>query len=99
MGRDRKRQKMILMRFVNNLQLRIRFGLSHSMAELHGCGDAAKRAARQQIQKEHKLYPGSGTQSKGLDQVKRKQIQRKLDKKIENLTEARKSKSQDKASK
>ena len=78
---------------------RIRFCLSHSMAELHGCGDAAKRAARQQIQKEHKLYPGSGTQSKGLDQVKRKQIQRKLDKKIENLTEARKSNTQDKASK
>jgi len=78
---------------------RVRFCLSHSMAELHGCGDAAKQAARQQIQKDHKIFPGSGTQSKSLDPIKRNQVQRKLDKKIENMADSRKPKTQDKAKK
>merc|ERR1711963_576324 len=38
----------------------IRFCLSHSMAEIHGCGDEARKAARQQITREGRLVPGSG---------------------------------------
>jgi len=70
-----------------------RFCLVHSMAEIHGCGAAAKQAARLQISKDHKLYPGSGTLNKSLDPTKRKQIKRKLDKKIGALSEDRRGKS------
>ena len=72
-----------------------RFCLTHSMAEVHGCGAAAKLAARQQISRDHKLYPGSGTLSHALDPTKRKQIKRKLDKKIGTLSEDRRPKKTD----
>ncbi len=72
---------------------RVRFCLSHSMAEIHGCGDAAKTAARAQLVRDGKIYPGSGTPStKTLDPVKRVHVQRKLDKKLAAMAEGRKAK-------
>lgn len=35
-----------------------RFCLSHSMPEIHGCGEAAKLQARSNIVREGKLYNG-----------------------------------------
>ena len=72
---------------------RVRFCLSHSMAEIHGCGDAARTAARAQLVRDGKIYPGSGTPStKTLDPVKRVHVQRKLDKKLASMAEGRKPK-------
>ena len=73
-----------------------RFCLHHSMAEIHGCGAAVKLAARQQIARDHKLYPGSGTIPHTLDPVKRYQLKSKLDKKLNGLTDSRKPKKSDK---
>jgi len=74
----------------------VRFCLNHSMAELHGCGPAAKLAARQQIHRDHKIYPGSGTINKNVDPAKRKQLSRILDKKLDSLSDGRKPKKSDK---
>merc|ERR1712228_394703 len=62
---------------------RVRFCLHHSMAEVHGCGPQAKQAARQQVQRQGKITPGSGsvTQSQS-SQAKRAQLARKLEKKV-----------------
>jgi len=66
------------------------------MAEIHGCGAAVKLAARQQIARDHKLYPGSGTIPHTLDPVKRYQLKSKFDKKLNGLTDSRKPKKSDK---
>ncbi len=71
---------------------RLRFCLEHGLPEVHGCGDAARRAARQQISRDGKLYAGSGVPSHKPDPVKRAQLQRKLDKKIDSLQENRAAK-------
>ena len=63
------------------------------MPEVHGCGDAAKSAARQQISRDGKLYSGSGRPNMLPDPVKKAQLQRKLDKKVSDMTDQRKSKS------
>eukprot|EP00088_Acartia_fossae_P006397 TRINITY_DN12950_c0_g1_i6.p1 TRINITY_DN12950_c0_g1~~TRINITY_DN12950_c0_g1_i6.p1 ORF type:complete len:989 (-),score=212.71 TRINITY_DN12950_c0_g1_i6:60-3026(-) len=83
----------------NCAHCRVRFCLNHSMAELHGCGEAARIAARQQLFKDKQVVPGSGSIKKGLDATKRAQIQRKLDKKLENLADSRKSKAPSKSNK
>ena len=62
------------------------------MPEVHGCGDAAKSAARQQISRDGKLYSGSGRPNMLPDPVKKAQLQRKLDKKVSDMTDQRKSK-------
>ena len=68
-----------------------RFCLQHSMAEIHGCGAAAKLAARRQICKDGKsILSGIGAQS--IDPTKRVHLQRKLDKKIGTLSDDRKGK-------
>lgn len=38
----------------------MRFCCSHGVPEIHGCGSAAKSAARQQIVRDGILYSGSG---------------------------------------
>ncbi|KAK7023360.1 DNA-binding protein SMUBP-2 [Halocaridina rubra] len=68
------------------------FCLAHHMAEIHGCGDQARHHARMMINKEGVLYPGSGIPSKKPPDDKRKQMQRKLDKKMEDLSSQRKAK-------
>ena len=60
----------------------IRFCLSHSMAEIHGCGDEARKAARQQITREGRLVPGSGLINHKPDKDKRAQLEKKLEKKL-----------------
>ena len=37
-----------------------RFCIGHGLPEAHGCGEAAKKAARQQLARDGQLYPGSG---------------------------------------
>ncbi|NWS48454.1 SMBP2 protein, partial [Probosciger aterrimus] len=73
-----------------------RFCLSHHIPEVHGCGDKAKAQARQRISKEGVLYPGSGSKDNSLDPAKRAHLQRRLDKKLSELTSQRKSKKRDK---
>ncbi|XP_064369317.1 DNA-binding protein SMUBP-2 isoform X1 [Dromaius novaehollandiae] len=73
-----------------------RYCLSHHVPEVHGCGEKAKGHARQRISREGVLYPGSGTKDKALDPAKRAHLQRRLDKKLSELTSQRKSKKKDK---
>jgi len=81
---------------VNCAFCRIRFCLTHSMAEVHGCGEEARKVARQQITREGKLVPGSGLVNHKPDKSKRDQLARKLDKKVSGLAEQRKQKEKDK---
>ncbi|NWI33161.1 SMBP2 protein, partial [Sula dactylatra] len=73
-----------------------RYCLSHHIPEVHGCGEKAKAHARQRISREGVLYPGSGSKDKSLDPAKRAHLQRRLDKKLSELTSQRKSKKKDK---
>ncbi|KGL99184.1 DNA-binding protein SMUBP-2, partial [Charadrius vociferus] len=73
-----------------------RYCLSHHIPEVHGCGEKAKGHARQRISREGVLYPGSGSKDKSLDPAKRAHLQRRLDKKLSELTSQRKSKKKDK---
>ncbi|NXM92456.1 SMBP2 protein, partial [Oenanthe oenanthe] len=72
------------------------FCLSHHIPEVHGCGEKAKAQARQRISREGLLYPGSGSKDKSLDPAKRAHLQRRLDKKLSELTSQRKGKKKDK---
>ncbi|KAI1232698.1 hypothetical protein IHE44_0006534 [Lamprotornis superbus] len=72
------------------------FCLSHHIPEVHGCGEKAKAHARQRISREGILYPGSGSKDKSLDPTKRAHLQRRLDKKLSELTNQRKGKKKDK---
>ncbi|NWZ74603.1 SMBP2 protein, partial [Acrocephalus arundinaceus] len=72
------------------------FCLSHHIPEVHGCGEKAKAHARQRISREGVLYPGSGSKDKSLDPAKRAHLQRRLDKKLSELTSQRKGKKKDK---
>ncbi|NXI29270.1 SMBP2 protein, partial [Sterrhoptilus dennistouni] len=72
------------------------FCLSHHIPEVHGCGEKAKAHARQRISREGVLYPGSGSKDKSLDPTKRAHLQRRLDKKLSELTSQRKGKKKDK---
>ncbi|NXL94262.1 SMBP2 protein, partial [Alectura lathami] len=73
-----------------------RYCLSHHIPEVHGCGDRAKAQARQRISREGVLYPGSGPRDKALDPAKRAHLQRRLDKKLNELTSQRRGKKKDK---
>ncbi|CAB4058726.1 IGHMBP2 [Lepeophtheirus salmonis] len=70
---------------------RKRFCLSHGMAEIHGCGDEARKSARKQIVREGKIYPGSGKPDRSMDKVKRSQLSKKLNKTINEKSEDRKN--------
>ncbi|NXW63007.1 SMBP2 protein, partial [Eurystomus gularis] len=72
-----------------------RYCLSHHVPEVHGCGEKAKAQARQRISREGILCPGSGSKDKSLDPAKRAHLQRRLDKKLGELTSQRKSKKKD----
>lgn len=64
--------------------------------QIHGCGERARTHARQRISREGVLYAGSGTKDRSLDPAKRAQLQRRLDKKLDELTGQRKSKRKEK---
>ncbi|KAM5316922.1 DNA-binding protein SMUBP-2 [Glossophaga mutica] len=73
-----------------------RYCLSHCLPEIHGCGERARAHARQRISREGVLHAGSGTKDRRLDPAKRAQLQRRLDKKLDELTGQRKSKRKEK---
>lgn len=64
-----------------------RFCLKHSMAEVHGCGDAAKKQARDHIRKDGNLDVRK-KQSYSAE-VKHKVVEKKLHEKIKTMQEAR----------
>ncbi len=70
---------------------RQRFCMAHSIAEVHGCSEAAKDFARQRLRQE--LKDGHSTRPKTVDTAKRNQLQRKLDKKIKSLSKERRGSS------
>ncbi|XP_067396552.1 DNA-binding protein SMUBP-2 isoform X1 [Emydura macquarii macquarii] len=78
------------------LHCNMRYCLSHHIPEIHGCGEKAKAHARQRISREGILYAGSGSKDKSLDPTKRAHLQRRLDKKLNELTNQRKSKKKEK---
>ncbi|XP_053576418.1 DNA-binding protein SMUBP-2 [Bombina bombina] len=69
-----------------------RFCLSHHIPEVHGCGEKAKANARARISREGVIYSGSGSKDHSLDPTKKAHLQRRLDKKINELTNQRKLK-------
>ncbi|XP_003468365.3 DNA-binding protein SMUBP-2 [Cavia porcellus] len=73
-----------------------RYCLSHHLPEVHGCGEKARVHARQRISREGVLYAGSGTKDRSLDPAKRAQLQRRLDKKLGELSSQRASKRKEK---
>ena len=74
----------------------LRFCIKCGLPEAHGCGDAARGAARKQISSDGKLYPGSGRPNFKPDAVKKAQLQRKLDKKLEEMQSSRTKKTKEK---
>ncbi|XP_017504092.3 DNA-binding protein SMUBP-2 isoform X3 [Manis javanica] len=66
-----------------------RYCLSHHLPEVHGCGERARAHARQRISREGVLYAGSGTKDRSLDPARRAQLQRRLDRKLDELTSQR----------
>lgn len=73
-----------------------RYCLSHHLPEIHGCGEKARAHARQRISREGVLYAGSGTKDRALDPAKRAQLQRRLDKRLGELSSQRASKRKEK---
>lgn len=69
-----------------------RFCLAHNIAEIHGCGEAAKRHAQQQLTRE--LV--GGTRRKPVDPTRRAQLHRKLDRAVDELASSRQRKRHDK---
>ncbi|XP_077316913.1 DNA-binding protein SMUBP-2 isoform X2 [Lithobates pipiens] len=69
-----------------------RFCLSHHVPEVHGCGERAKAQARTRISREGVIYAGSGHKDHSLDPTKKAHLQRKLDKKINEMSSQRKVK-------
>ncbi|XP_062041322.1 DNA-binding protein SMUBP-2 [Lepus europaeus] len=69
-----------------------RYCLSHHLPEVHGCGEKARAHARQRISREGVLYAGSGAKDRSLDPARRAQLQRKLGKKLGELSSQRASK-------
>ncbi|KAM3919181.1 DNA-binding protein SMUBP-2 [Leptodactylus fuscus] len=69
-----------------------RYCLSHHIPEVHGCGDRAKARARTRISREGVIYAGSGHKDHSIDPTKKAHLQRRLDKKINELSNQRKVK-------
>jgi len=76
---------------------RIRFCLTHSMAEVHGCGEEARSSARRQVAREGTVNPGSGSNhNRPMDPAKRAQLARRLDKKVNEQEGQRQRKQKEK---
>lgn len=65
--------------------------LTHHMPEIHGCGDAAKAQARTTI-KGGVLYRGSGVPDRLPDADRKAHLQKKLDKKLTDMSAQRNKK-------
>jgi len=66
------------------LHCRLKFCISHSMAEIHGCGEEAKKKAREDWTNNYPSRDGQSTRT--LKPQTRKQLQDKLKKKIGTVT-------------
>ena len=73
-----------------------RYCLNHHIPEVHGCGAEAKAQARMRISRDGVLHRGSGMPSKKPDPTKRAHLQRKLDSKLDDLAQKRKTKPKEK---
>lgn len=63
-----------------------RFCLSHHMPEVHGCGDAIRRQVRSNTIQQGYVSAGSlAAKPKPIDAAKRAHLQRRLDKKIQDM--------------
>lgn len=62
-----------------------RFCLTHLTPEVHGCGDAAKSAARRLISRDGVLHSGSGAPNRKPSQARRAQLESKMEKKLGEL--------------
>lgn len=69
-----------------------RYCLSHHIPEVHGCGEAARAAARARISKEGVLHRGSGVPDRTMDPGKKAHLQRKMDVKLTEMSAKRKGK-------
>merc|ERR1712029_776592 len=69
----------------------LRFCLNHSMPEVHGCGDKARKAARQQISRDG-WRSGTGAINHKPDKDIRAQLEKKLEKRIGDKNEQRQRK-------
>ena len=67
----------------------LRFCIKDGLPEAHGCGEAARQAARKQIASDGKLFAGSGRPDFKPDPVKKAQLQRKIDKKLDEMQAGR----------
>ena len=70
-----------------------RYCMEHSLAEVHGCGDAARLQSRKDLHREVMR----GGRSAGLSSVKRSQLHVKLSKKLEEKATARQSRAESKS--
>ena len=70
-----------------------RYCMEHSLAEVHGCGDAARLQSRKDLHREQMR----GGRSAGLSSVKRSQLHMKLNKKLEEKTTARQGRTESKS--
>ncbi|XP_023675485.2 DNA-binding protein SMUBP-2 [Paramormyrops kingsleyae] len=70
--------------------------LSHHIPEVHGCGGQAKAETRRRISREGVLYAGSGPKDKSMEPSKKAYLQRKLDSKLKDLANQRKTKPREK---
>lgn len=67
-----------------------RFCLSHHLPEVHGCGDAVRRQVRSMTIQQGFISAGSlAAKPKALDSAKRAHLQRRLDKKIQDMSTKR----------
>ncbi|XP_048886823.1 DNA-binding protein SMUBP-2 isoform X2 [Brienomyrus brachyistius] len=73
-----------------------RYCLSHHIPEVHGCGGQAKAETRRRISREGVLYAGGGPKDKSMDPSKKAYLQRKLDSKLKDLANQRKTKPREK---
>ncbi|KAK3099969.1 hypothetical protein FSP39_012679, partial [Pinctada imbricata] len=69
-----------------------RFCLSHHTPEVHGCGDAAKSAARAAVIREGVLYRGSGVPDKLPDPDRKARLQKRMDQKLSEMSAKRQGK-------
>lgn len=67
-----------------------KYCMTHNMAEVHGCGETAKRIAKQEYLKS--MEDRKQQHTTRTDPTKRAQLQRKLDKKINDMSSGRQRK-------
>lgn len=73
-----------------------RFCHPHAMYEVHGCGQAVKTYARSITRREGKIYPGLSVPNHKPDPRTRAELEKKFNKKMEDIVAKRKPKKEEK---